>query len=316
MNEAVNGSNFGLKGIRACISGMKNKEKYMDYQNNYREMYGVYPELDRIHNPYTARFDDVYQICCFLRKSGFYGALYYHDLHNRYRRRLKRIYENYSKEWSFFISIDLEHRTTLTDIQNMPPSKIIVDNLGYYKAENGNYYEGTWANGSLIYGIVYLAKQNVFFTGSFDETGCSDCCGVTIDLGEIINKKRQVTTMAGKFRIKNGQISLYDSDCLINKANINIKKNDLSSFDSYLGQYVEGYAEGTFINKEFSDDIRIGWDKYRDGEIKSSISSIELLPRTLMMFYMLVWYLVKYVYGIMFFITPLYYILRKKNWKI
>ena len=134
----------------------------MEYQNNYREIYGVYPELDRIHNPYTARWDDVYKACCFLRKSGFYGALYYHDLHNRYRRRLKRIYENYSKEWFFLISIDLEHRTIMSDIQSMSPTKNIVNDLGYCKAENGNYYEGTWANNSFVYGLVYLAEQNVF----------------------------------------------------------------------------------------------------------------------------------------------------------
>lgn len=314
MNETVNSSTFGLKGKRACISGLKNKEKYKEYQSDYRETYGVYPELDHIHNPYTARWDDVYQLCCFLRKPGIYGALYYHDLHNRYRRRLKRIYENYSKEWSFLRSIDLEHRTTMSDIQSMSLTKNIVNNLGYCKTENGNYYEGTWAKESLVYGLVYLAEQNVFFAGSFDESGCSDCCGVLINLGENTNKKRQVTTMAGKFRIKNGQISLYDSECLINIANI--KNNELSSIDSYLGKYVEGYAEGTFINKEISDDIRIRWDKYRDGEIKLSMSSIELLPRTLMMFYTLVWYLVKYVYGMGLFITPMYYILRKKNWKI
>lgn len=315
MKKAVSGSNFGLRGKRACISGRKNKEKYMEYQNNYREVYGVYPELDRIHNPYTARWDDVYKLCCFLRKSGLYGALYYHDLHNRYRRRLKRIYENYSKEWSFFISIDLEQRTTMDDIPSMTPAKNIVDNLGYCKAENGNYYEGTWDNGSLVYGLVYLAEQNVFFVGSFDESGASDCCGVIIDLGVNANQKRQVTTMLGKFRIKNGQISLYDSECLIN--NVNIKNDELLSMDSYLGQYVDGYAEGTFINKEISDDdIRIRWDKYRDGEIKSSMSAIELLPRTLMMFYTLIWYLVKYVYGMGLFITPLYYIIRKKKWKI
>ena len=314
MNTTVNGSNFGLKGERACISGMKNKELYMKYQNDYREKYGVYPELDCIHNPYTARWNEVYQLCCSLRKAGVDGALFYHDLHNRYRRRLSRIYENYSKEWSFLISIDLEYRTTMNDIPSMSPIRNIVDNLGYCKSENGNYYEGTWQNGSLVYGLVYLAKQNVFFVGSFDESGCSDCCGVVVDLGKSINKKHQVTTMVGKFRIKNDQLSFYNSDCLINK--VTIKNNDLSSVDSYLGQYVDGYAEGIFINKEISDNIRIRWDKYKDGEVKSSMSAIEVIPRTLMMMYILVWFLVKYVYGMGLFITPAYYILRKKNWKI
>ena len=314
MNQNVNDSSFGLNNSRACISGMRNKEKYMEYQNDYKKTYGVYPELDRIHNPYTARWDDIYQLCCFLRKPGIYGALYYHDLHNRYRRRLKRIYEKYSREWSFITSINLEYRNTLNDIKNVSMSKNISDNLGSCKTENGNYYEGTWKNDSLIYGLVYLAEQNIFYVGSFDESGRSDCCGVVVDLGEDNSKKRQVTTMVGSFRFKNGQLAPYNSECLVNNANI--KNNELSSIDSFIGEYVDGYAEGTFINKEISDEVRIRWDKYRDGEVKSSMSSIEVLPRTLMMFYTLIWYLVKYVYGMVLFITPLYYILRKKNWKI
>ena len=154
------------------------------------------------------------------------------------------------------------------DIPQMSPTEHIVDNLGYRKDENGNYYEGTWQNGVLIYGFVYLAEQNVFFVGSFDESGFSDCCGVQADLGDANRTKRQITTTVGKFRVKNGTMSLYDSACLINYANVDIQKNELISLDSYVGQYVEGYAEGTFLNKELSDEIRIRWDKYRSGEIR------------------------------------------------
>lgn len=60
MSKIVNDSSFGLRGKRACISEIANKEKYMEYQRDYRNTYGVYPELDRIHNPYTARWDDAY----------------------------------------------------------------------------------------------------------------------------------------------------------------------------------------------------------------------------------------------------------------
>ena len=314
MNATVNNATFGLKGKRACISGKRKKEQYMEYQDQYRAMYGVYPELDRIHNPFTARWDEIYDCFCALRKSGVDGALYYHDLHNRYRRRIRYIYEHYSWEWSFLISIGLDHRTILRDIPNMDPVKNIVNNLGYYKAENGNYYEGTWQNGCLVYGLVYLAEQDVFFAGSFDESGRSDCRGVTVDFGDMTKKQRQITIVAGNFRVKNGSMSLYDSKYLCSITNI--KNDELTSIDTYVGEYVEGYEEGTTINKEVSDNIRIRWDKYKEGEIKSSQSSIEVLPRTLMMFYMLVWYLFKYVHLSVFFITPLYYILRKKNWKI
>ena len=119
MKTAINGKTFGLKNERACIEGKSKKEKYMEYQNEYRAEYGVFPELDCIHKPFTARWDDVYNLCCMLRKPGVGGALYYHDLHSRYRSRLKKIYEAYSREWAFLLSIDPDNRTTLIDIAQM-----------------------------------------------------------------------------------------------------------------------------------------------------------------------------------------------------
>ena len=314
MKTAINGKTFGLKNERACIEGKSKKEKYMEYQNEYRAEYGVFPELDCIHKPFTARWDDVYNLCCMLRKPGVGGALYYHDLHSRYRSRLKKIYEAYSREWAFLLSIDPDNRTTLIDIAQMNPDERIVNNLGYRKDENGNYYEGTWENGHLVYGLVYLAEYDLYFVGSYDESGSTNCSGVALNYGQPDKKKRDIQTMVGNFRVKNGAFCLYDSWGMINVAHC--KHDEVVSIDSQIGLFENGYAEKTFIEKEWSDDVRISWTKYRDGDVKASMSGLENIPRTLMMFYMLVWYLVKYVHGCMFFITPLYYIIRKKNWRI
>jgi len=314
MNEQVRRKDFGLHGERACITGLRNKEKYMAYQDNYRETYGVFPELDQGNGPFTALWDDVYNLCRTLCKSGLAGALYYHDLHGRYRRRMRQIYENYKKEWSFLLSIDLERRTLLKDIPKMAPGERMGDRLGYRKDGNGNYYEGTWANGKLVYGLVYLAAQDVFFAGSFDESGNTDCRGVFVDLGDENARKRQISTVAGNFRFRNGRLELYDGLAVINT--VTVKDGEFCSMDSKIGRYSEGYAEGLFIHKEISDEIRVGWLKYRDGEVRKSSSSLGAIPRTFMMFYMLIWYAIKYLYGSILLVTPLYYYFKKKNWKI
>lgn len=314
MNQAINGKTFGLKHKRACIEGKSKKEKYMEYQDEYRAEYGVFPELDRINNPFTAKWDDVYKLCCTMRKAGLYGALYFHDLHARYRSRLKKIYEAYGAEWAFLLSIDPDNRTLLIDIPQMEPGERIVNNLGYRKDENGNYYEGTWENGKLVYGLVYLAAQDVYFVGSYDESGKTDCCGVGLNYGQVNKGKRDIQTLVGNFRIKNGEFRLYDSWGMINV--VHVKNDEAVSSESEIGLFKDGYAEKTFIEKEWSDNVRIGWTRYRDGEAKGTMSGIELVPRTLMMFYMLIWYLFKFVHCSMFMITPLYYIIRKKNWRI
>ena len=314
MIREVNAKAFGLKHKRACIEGRSKKERYMEYQDEYRAEYGVFPELDRIHNPFTAKWDDVYKLCCTMRKAGFGGALYYHDLHDRYRMRLRKIYEAHGAEWSFLLSIDPDYRTILVEIPGMEPGERIVNHLGYRKDENGNYYEGTWEGGKLVYGLVYLAAQDVYFVGSYDESGKTNCSGVAVSYGQVNKGKRDIQTLVGNFRFKNGEFRLYESWGMTNV--VHVKNDEAVSSESQVGLYKDGYAEKTFLEKEWSDGVRIGWTRYRDGEAKATMSWIENLPRTLMMFYMLVWYLAKYVVASTFFITPLYYIIRRKTWRI
>ncbi len=310
----VSKKTFGLNSENECITGLKNKEKYMEYQDGYRNQYGVYPELDRINNPFTARWDDLYNMMCAYRKSGVDGALFYHDLHARFRKHLKKIYASHGNEWSFLLTLSLEHRSTLVDIPQLKPGEKIVNNLGYRVDEEGNYFEGTWKNGTLIYGLVYLSNSNIFYVGSFDESGRSDCQGVAINLGKENKNKRQISTVASTFRLKNGTLTPFNSNCLITQANI--KNETFESIDMHAGQYIDGYAEGLFINKEISDNIRVGWEKYKNGEVKSSLSSWEMILRMIMALYMLMWYMIKYSYGLLFLILPLYYHFRKKNWRI
>lgn len=302
---------FKLKSKRACLTGKRNKEKYLEYRNEYRFLYGVFPELDKIHNPFTAKVSEVYDLFCNMRKSGVAGALYYHDLHNRFRRRISRIYEAYGNEWSLVISLE---RSYLEQLTSMPMGDCIKNNLGYRVDENHNYYEGTWKNGSLIYGLVYLAESNQLFVGSFDKPGSSICRGICAPLTvdhEHLSGDRYIS--AGCFRLKNGTLSPYESDILT--VHSKWKKGENVDALAVVGKYVEGYEQGSFLTKDL-DDYSIAWARYKEGEMTAHSHWVESIPRTLMMLYFCVWLLFKYVHGSMFFITPLYYIIRKKRWKV
>ena len=48
----VSGKDFGMKSKNDCIVNQRNKDKYKAYQSDYREQYGVYPELDIKNKPF------------------------------------------------------------------------------------------------------------------------------------------------------------------------------------------------------------------------------------------------------------------------
>ena len=315
MNQTYTGKDFGLNNLRACIVEKKFKDKYMEYQDEYRNEFGVYPELDKVKHPFTARWDDVYNCFCKLRKCNIIGALAWHDMYNRFRKKLRDIYETYSYQWSFFISIGSDYGDIFDTIINMEPSENIVNQLGYRKDENGNYFEGTWKNDKLIYGLVYLANQNVFYVGSFDESGNSDCKGVRFDMGNPKSNKNIVEIIATSFRLKNNALTPYEGSCLI--VTTHTQNNEIQYMNAVVGQYNGGYEEGLFITKKFSNWVHIRWDKFRDGKIKTSTNLFEIyVLRSIMSIYLFSWYIIKFVYGYFFFIIPIYYSNRKKNWQI
>ena len=233
---------FGLKNADACIQGRKNKDKYMEYQDEYRKQYGVFPELDRINNPFTAKWDDVYEMFCAYRKNSVYSALWTHDLSVFFKKGLKKIYESYSKEWSFLLSVGLENRTLFNDIRNMQPGEQIANNLGYRVDENGNYFEGTWQDGKLIYGLVYLSNIEVYYVGSFDESGITNSSGVGVNWAEDQSGKAVVTAIAGNFRKKNDKFDLYEADGM--EVDTYSENGNLAGAEVTIGKYNEGYREG------------------------------------------------------------------------
>ena len=314
MSITANRKDFGLDSERACVVGLKNKDKYMSYQDEYREKFGVFPELDKINNPFCAPWSDVYEVYKSLQKRGFYGAWCYHDLHGYFNKRLRGIYEEYRNEWSFLISVDYSYRSYFDDIQQMSPQKSIVNNLGFVKDENGNYLEGTWVDDKLIYGLVYVAETNSVFVGRFDKDGLA--YGVEMTKVETKNDLK-VETVIGTYKSNKDCFQLYDSICLNIETVVKKRKDktgEIETVTAVIGKYVQGYAEGRFYLKEISNDIRIRWDKYKDGEIKSSMKlGINMIPRIYIAILMMMYFMLKFTYGWLIF--PIYRSIQKKNWR-
>lgn len=309
----VNKNTFKLKNYRACIRGMKLKERYIQYQNDYKDNYFVFPELDRIHTPFTAKWSEVYDLFCTLRKSGILGALYCHDLHHRFHKRIRKVYESYGKEWSFLVTLLARQKDFLSTIENLPNGEYIHNNLGYKMDSQGNYYEGTWENGSLVYGLVYVTKSNQLYVGSFHDSGKENCCGVCATVDFKSNQIQITQTSAGQFRFVNTEFSLYEGNALIL---VEEWKKGRLIYKAITGSYDEGYEEGTFLFKTIGRDIRISWIKYKEGEIKSRMHLIAYFLRGLMAWPVFAWFVLKYIHGTVFLITPLYYSIRKKNWRV
>lgn len=307
----VDRKSFGLKNENACIFGRKYKDQYMAYQDDYRRQFGVFPELDKKNKPFTALWDDPYNVYVALKKRGFYGAWFWHDYHGRFNKKLMMIYHTYKNEWSFINSINYSYRTLLDEIPGMDPQEQIVNDLGYRKDEQGNYYEGTWSNGTLVYGLMYLANQNLFCVGSFTSDSAPEFQGVCAKID--LNKRNDgnVTTSIGTFRMKDGLLSLYRSTAFIMVAKI--KQSDLKSVTATIGNYDGGYAEGRFYSKTLGGDIRIGWALYKDGEVKREGGGFfDMALHTLLGLYMMPYFMLKFTYGIPFWL--IYKAIQKSNW--
>jgi len=308
---------FGLKNENACLEGRKYKDKYAEYQKRYRSEYGVFPELDRKNNPFTALYDDVYYACKNLRRRGFYGALFYHDIHGFFNKRLKRIYNTYKKEWSFMIGTVANIRDTFFRFVNSAPGDYITNDLGFRIDENDNYYEGTWSDGKLVYGLIFFQKAKTFFVGEIsygDRTGSlPEYIGVLYSFNNNIHKKTLDTRMQiGKFFEKNGEIIPYAETVLTFDTS---SKNDvMKHMEATVGNYEDGYEIGKFYFKNFSDgDPSIGSEIYKADGRKRERSFIYWGLHFVLGLYMFVYYVMKFTYILPFFL--IYKLIQKKNWK-
>ena len=211
MSINVRAKDFGMKDTDDYLVGMKNKDKYIAYCNEYRTVHGVFPELDKINKPFSAKWIDAYEMGCILMKRGFVGALYYHDLHGHFNKRAKRIFEKYISQWSFRVSLD--------SYGNIWDGKAVEDHiengLGTVLNNDGFYYEGTWENGNLVYGLV--AGENTNFVGRIEYNSTVTYHGV---VGEVIDQGKKskykhsyyYNVRCGTFIKENNAWVPYDSE--------------------------------------------------------------------------------------------------------
>lgn len=294
----VSEKDFGMKSKNDCLVNQRNKDKYKAYQSDYREQYGVYPELDIKNSPFFAIWNDCYNEYTQYKKSGFLNSWIYHDLRGQFNKKLKKLYHTYKKEWSFLISIDAE--ATVKKILTLPIEEKIVDGLGYKKEENGDYYEGTWSDGKLVYGLFYNSAQGVIFVGKI-----STNASVKEYHGVICGDK-----------VLNVGISFKKEDTLIPYKGISFTAaaNNGTEF-AIIGSYEEGYAHGKFYSKYFyRDGIKFVYERYKDGESTYTSGSafgfwhfILAITNPVM-----IYFIIKFTYGL-----PIYLIYRahqKRNW--
>lgn len=307
---------FGLKNPEHHIVSQKYKDKYLTYQDDYRKQYGIFPELDIQNRPFTALWDEVYDAYKLLKKRGFYGAWYYHDYHGRFNSKFTQLYHAYKKEWSFLNTVGLNNRTFLIDIADMEPQEYIRNNLGYRKDKNGNYYEGTWENGKLIYGLVYLSQTNTVLVGEIHYNAKTECHGVSWCFSDQIkncsaNTDQKVRTVLGISAVEENRSYLYQSTGFFMDGVI--KNGNFLGFDAYIGNYDEGYENGRFYNKEVSDEIRITWAKFKDGGIVSNANGFHIFLHLILALYMIPYYIMKFTYFLPFYL--IYKAVQKSNWQ-
>lgn len=312
----VSRKDFGIKDPDHCMNSQKCKDKYNEYQQDYRAEFGVYPELDKINNPLTVLWSEPYDTYRAIMKRGFWGELFYHDVHARVNKRVKKFYHAYKKEWSFTVSLDMSRSTYFSDVKSLTPMEKIENGLGIRVDENGNYYEGTWKNGVLTYGFIYFSEQDTYFVGSIEENndGITVYDGVVINIS-VTNKKKNITEITygfGNFFVKKGEIRAYRGEIMC--TNLTAKDNDIASFECEIGPFDDGYQNGKFIGKQFTNDnISVFINQYKDGELTHSAGCVFMILHFFLGFYMFAYFLYKYI--VFWPIVLIYRSFQKKNWK-
>ena len=293
------------------ISGGRRKELYADYQLAYRKEFGVFPELDKKNRPMIANISDVYDVYRMIRRKGFYGAWFWHDLHCRFNNKFKPIYERYKQEWSFFALFSTDHADIARKILMMEPCEEIHQGLGYKKLENGDYFEGTWEDGRLVYGLAYYAQHNTWFVGRFEYRMTDTMEGVAQRTVEG-NKTNTVTSILGKFYFKKEIFRIHSGDAFTCVSRV--RDGEILGMDVSVGGYIDGYEHGHHYTKSFNDGIKVGYGKYKDGDFKSSIGPWGWIWRTYTaLTWMLMYYMIKYTYGLPIVLIVNAY--KKKHWK-
>ncbi len=236
------------------LKGLPKKEKYVQYQSEYREQYGVFPEFDQIHRPFFAimsEVDDMYLDIVKTRPIWIFGE--YIDKHFSFKKKFKKVYFKYGREFSFISLVGII--PLLEDIKNKGITCNIQNNLGYRKESNGNYFEGTWENGRLVDGLMYDAEKEILCIGSFSPNHDQYFDGICT---KIENSKIEIM-YCGNFRYNNGLIQPHSKNVL------SIIGNEEKNVYS-VGEYEYGYPQGKFIAKLKGDSDSFATSKYDQGE--------------------------------------------------
>lgn len=309
----VSAKNFGIKNPKGYYQGQRNKDKYISYRNEYREAYGVFPELDRINFPFIAKDSTVYDFGCELLRKGFYGAWFFHDLHGHFNKRFKKIYEKYLNEMSVL---------ALGDYDSAQRSgEHIVNDLGYRLDDNGIYSEGTWQDGCLVYGYIIDYANKIKFIGSIDRQAGSLYRGVkskVVYQGKKSKHRKSyyLELMLGTFINEGNDLVPYDSTVVTilmpYEENDAVMLNFGDEVHAYVGDYVDKYQEGIEYGKSIinGSEIKIGYDKYKDGECIGSMGGLSAILHLFLGVYMMIYYAYKYL---LFWIVWVPYRMNKKK---
>ncbi len=299
---------FGMKCDGDYIQGERFKDKYIAYQSAYQQQYGVLPEFDQINCPFTAISDDVYYFYRSLEKRGITGALVYHDIHGFINKKYKRLYYEYQKEWSFIFGFDSSIVEKIEMRMNNTDQEHIENGLGY-KSEDGIYYEGTWENGRLVYGLMY--SHDVFFVGKIEYRDYDNQIlyhGVQVAIAQQ-GKADLMEIGCGTFYMRNNSMVPYTNEAL---AIVGSTKDGISM---KIASYVDGYEHGKMYIKNFDHgEITVSVGIMKDGGLKRDvINPFFKMVHSFMAIYMIAYYFMKYTYGLLIF--PFYRMYRKKHWK-
>ena len=287
-NASADVPHFELDKGNDILKDARSRHNYEVYQSQYKKVCGVMPELDKIHNPVCAVINDNVFMAEDLQKnkdknmgstiwnvvkggaatgaeiatghiggalvamgetfvagiSGSHGTEHYHEFKKAFTEGI----EKYKYAYSLMCSYDLGF------IKQLPVGEFFpMDNLGYKKTEDGAYYEGTWQDDELLYGLMCASDGSFVFIGTFDDEQNPDE-GIMFD---------------GSYKM--GLFKNYELNCLHGvEITTNVSHENMSfTYFIEVGGFEDGHENGEVIRymQETSGNIMIFKDKFDYGDI-------------------------------------------------
>ena len=191
---------YKLPSSGETLRDAREVHNYEVFRNEYKKATGVMPELDKINNPNCgiiadrmflpenvkadkkkgakgARKDIAGGVFDAVTNQSMLGAAadligagisaasknigfeLYPDFEQAFQTAVKK----YKYAYSLLCSYSLDFIDSLPAKSSFP-----MNNLGWMKDENGNYFEGTWQDGRLLYGLMRKGNGSFVFVGTFD----------------------------------------------------------------------------------------------------------------------------------------------------